>query len=37
VRDLAQDLAEYVFGAAMDGGVKVLNAVPPPTLPLGDT
>ena len=33
MKDLAQDLAEDVFGAAKDGSVEVLIAVPPPRCP----
>ena len=46
VKDLVQDVAEGVLGAAEDGGVKVFivarvifqrYACRPPRLPLGDT
>jgi len=33
VKDLAQDVADGVLGAAKDGSVKVFIVVPPPTLP----
>ena len=36
-RDLAQDVAEDVFGVEKDRGVKVSIVVPPPTLPSGGT
>ena len=36
MKDLAQDMAEDVLGAAKDGSVKVFIVVTPPTLPLGD-